>query len=213
MARVPAIKEVPMGTSNDQPQNVASISDEEKQSTLRKMVFSSFLGNFIEWFDYGSYSYFAAVIGAVFFPADDPLITFGTCVLKAVGFYAVLTFMPACLTDVLECDAGQATLITNILLAAYILFIFASGCISDKVGRKKMIIIAAADFVILTVPMFLLIGTMSFGLILVAKLVMNALLTINDGTQAFCIMAIALIVLICMILGHESSNRELGHIE
>ena len=76
-----------------------------------------------------------------------------------------------------------------------------------------MIIIAAADFVILTVPMFLLIGTMSFGLILVAKLVMNALLTINDGTQAFCIMAIALIVLICMILGHESSNRELGRIE
>ena len=59
------------------------------------------------------------------------LIAFGTCVLKAVGFYAVFTFMPACLTDVLECDAGQATLITNILLAAY-------TCSSSRAGASPI---------------------------------------------------------------------------
>ena len=31
------------------------ISEEEKHRTLKKVTFSSFLGNFIEWFDYASY--------------------------------------------------------------------------------------------------------------------------------------------------------------
>ena len=101
------------------------------------------------------------------------LIAFGTAVLNAIGFYAVLTFMPS--------SAGT---ITTITLVAYIFMIFLSGKISDKVGRKKMLIIAASGFIILTYPMFMLMGTMSFGLILLAELIMNALLTINDGTLA-----------------------------
>ena len=35
------------------------------------MTGSSFLGNFIEWFDYASYSYLATVIAMVFFPAEE----------------------------------------------------------------------------------------------------------------------------------------------
>ena len=35
---------------------------EEQGKTLRRVVVSSFLGNFIEWFDYASYSYFETVI-------------------------------------------------------------------------------------------------------------------------------------------------------
>lgn len=33
-----------------------------------KVALSSFLGNFIEWFDYATYTYFAVTIGMVFFP-------------------------------------------------------------------------------------------------------------------------------------------------
>lgn len=112
------------------------------------------------------------------------LIAFGTAVLNAIGFYAVLTFMPNYLEAVLGYDPGAATTITNITLVAYIFMIFISGKISDKVGRKKMLIIAASGFIVLTVPMFLLMGTLSFGMILLAELIMNALLTINDGTLA-----------------------------
>ena len=112
------------------------------------------------------------------------LIAFGTSMLNAIGFYAVLTFMPNYLEAVLLYDPASAGTITTILLFAYIAMIFISGKISDRVGRKKMLIIAAAGFIILTIPMFKLMGTMSFGLILIAELVMNALLTINDGTLA-----------------------------
>ena len=43
--------------------------DDEQQTMVRKVAVSSFMGNFIEWFDYASYSYFATVIATVFFPA------------------------------------------------------------------------------------------------------------------------------------------------
>ncbi|MBL1240134.1 MFS transporter, partial [Enterobacter hormaechei] len=32
---------------------------------------ASFIGNFIEWFDYASYGYLVTVIGHAFFPAAD----------------------------------------------------------------------------------------------------------------------------------------------
>ncbi|WP_442866942.1 MFS transporter [Actinomyces sp. B33] len=45
--------------------------DECHRQTLRRAASASFIGNFIEWFDYASYGYLATVIGIVFFPESD----------------------------------------------------------------------------------------------------------------------------------------------
>ena len=42
-----------------------------ERSTLRRAATASFMGNFVEWFDYAAYGYLAAVIAVVFFPATD----------------------------------------------------------------------------------------------------------------------------------------------
>ncbi|MBE4718081.1 MFS transporter, partial [Pseudarthrobacter sp. AB1] len=51
------------------------------------MVAASFIGNFVEWFDYAVYGYLAVTIAAVFFPESDPqtglLLTFA---LFAISF-------------------------------------------------------------------------------------------------------------------------------
>lgn len=112
------------------------------------------------------------------------LIAFGTAIMNAIGFYAVLTFMPNYLETVLGYDPASASLITNIVLIVYIVFIFISGRLSDKFGRKKLLTAAAAGFVILTLPCYLMMGTMQFGVILAAELIMAFLLTLNDGTLA-----------------------------
>ncbi len=112
------------------------------------------------------------------------LICFGSAMLNAIGFYAVLTFMPSYLETVLLYDATSAGTITTIVLLAYIAFIFASGWISDHFGRKKMLLIAACGFIVLTVPCYMLMGTMDFTIILAAELIMAILLCINDGTLA-----------------------------
>lgn len=49
----------------------ARVSHEDRKGTIRKVALSSFLGNFIEWFDYATYTYFAIQIGEMFFPSDS----------------------------------------------------------------------------------------------------------------------------------------------
>ena len=46
-------------------------SGPERYFALRRAATASFIGNFIEWFDYASYGYLAAVIGDTFFPDSD----------------------------------------------------------------------------------------------------------------------------------------------
>ena len=110
------------------------------------------------------------------------IISFGACVLNAVGFYAVLTYLPNYLETTLNYDPASASIITNIVLVVYIGFIFLSGRVSDRLGRKKMLIAACVGFIVLTIPAFMLLSTMNFAIILVVELVMCLLLTINDGT-------------------------------
>lgn len=110
------------------------------------------------------------------------IVSFGACVLNAVGFYAVLTYLPNYLEVTLNYDAASASLITTITLVVYIGFIFLSGRISDRFGRKRMLIGACIGFIVFTVPAFMLLGTLNFWTILIVELVMCLILTVNDGT-------------------------------
>lgn len=110
------------------------------------------------------------------------LVSFGACMLNAVGFYAVLTYLPNYLETVLLYDPSSASIITTVVLIVYIAFIFLSGRISDRFGRKKMLIAASVGFIVFTVPAFMLLGTLDFWTILFVELFMCLILTINDGT-------------------------------
>jgi MFS transporter, MHS family, proline/betaine transporter len=56
-------------------------------STLRRAIGASAIGNMTEWFDYGVYAYTATFIGQTFFPSDDPTAsTLGSLLVFAVSF-------------------------------------------------------------------------------------------------------------------------------
>lgn len=110
------------------------------------------------------------------------IISFGAATLNAVGFYTVLTYLPVYLETAVNMPASESSLITTICLVAYVLFIFGSGKLSDRFGRKKMLIIACVSFIVLTVPSFMLLNTGDFAIVLVVELILCAALTINDGT-------------------------------
>ena len=42
------------------------------KETRRRVIAASFIGNFVEWFDYAVYGYLAVTIAAVFFPESNP---------------------------------------------------------------------------------------------------------------------------------------------
>ena len=301
----------------------------EEQAVVRKVAVSSFLGNFIEWFDYASYSYFATTIALVFFPTDNHTVamlqTFGvfalSFILRPIGalfwgsygdkkgrkaalahsimFMSGASFLIGCLPSYSVIGVGAPILLLLLrmvqgfsasgeyagaatflgeyaptskrgiycslipastaigllagstlatlmaanmnssamvgwgwrvpfLLAgplglivlyirakladspvyqsmndaleskgaasadgqiaaksgmfAYVFMVFGMGHISDKFGRKKVLIGACVAFIVLTVPAFLILNTSQFWPVLLVELAMCATLTANDGT-------------------------------
>ena len=96
------------------------------------------------------------------------IISFGACMLNAVGFYTVLTYLPTYLSDTVGMAAAQSSTITTICLVLYVALVFGMGHISDMFGRKKVLI--------------MVLNTAQFWPVLIVELAMCATLTANDGT-------------------------------
>ncbi|MGW3492135.1 glycine betaine/L-proline transporter ProP [Streptomyces sp. NPDC001020] len=114
---------------------------------VRRAVKAAALGNAMEWFDFGVYSYIAVTLGKVFFPSGNPtaqlLSTFG-------AFAAAFLVRPL---------GGMVF-----------------GPLGDRVGRQKvlaltMIMMAAGTFAIGLIPSYAVIGVGAPILLLVARLV------------------------------------------
>ena len=119
----------------------------EEQALVRKVAVSSFLGNFIEWFDYASYSYFATTIALVFFPTDNHTVA----MLQTFGVFA-LSF---------------------ILRPIGALF---WGSYGDKKGRKaalahSIMFMSGASFLIGCLPSYSVIGVGAPILLLLLRMV------------------------------------------
>src|SRR5882672_5443642 len=56
-----------------------------KPAHTRRTIAAGMIGNLLEWYDFAIYGYFAATIGRVFFPAQDPVAQ----VLSAFGIFAL----------------------------------------------------------------------------------------------------------------------------
>nr|WP_061134454.1 MFS transporter [Caballeronia fortuita] len=110
------------------------------------------------------------------------LIAFGVTCLNAVAFYLVLSYMPTYLSTEMGKSETSSFIAATISLTAYIGLIFLMGAISDRVGRKSMLIGASILFAVLTVPLFKGLEGASFAMIVAIQIAFGALLTMNDGT-------------------------------
>lgn len=110
------------------------------------------------------------------------LLAAGAVLLNAAGFYVILSYMPTYLSEELGLDATMSFIATTIALITYIGFIFATGALSDRFGRKKVLIAASIAAIILTVPLFMVLSTMNFLLIVLVQILLGAALTLNDGS-------------------------------
>jgi len=117
------------------------------KSLLKRAVGAMAIGNAMEWFDFGVYSYIAVTLGKVFFPSSNPgaqlIATFGT-------FAAAFLVRPL---------GGMVF-----------------GPLGDRLGRKRvlavtMIMMAVGTFCIGLIPNYGRIGIFAPILLLVARLV------------------------------------------
>jgi MFS transporter, MHS family, proline/betaine transporter len=65
----------------------AEEKNREIRAAERRIVVAGLAGNVMEWYDFGTYGFFAAVIGSLFFPAHDPTVSLlASFAVFAVGF-------------------------------------------------------------------------------------------------------------------------------
>ncbi|MFO1139274.1 MAG: MFS transporter [Paracoccus sp. (in: a-proteobacteria)] len=116
-------------------------------AVLRKVLTASFIGNFVEWFDYASYGYFATVIAAVFFPEIAPQAAL------------LATFAVFAISFIIRPIGGIVW-----------------GSIGDRIGRKtalswSILIMSGATTVIALLPSYAQIGMLAPALLLVVRMV------------------------------------------
>lgn len=114
---------------------------------LRKPAVASFIGNFVEWFDYASYGYLASVIAVVFFPEGDKAVN----LMLAFAVFAI-SFLLRPIGAVFWGNWG------------------------DKYGRKRalswsILIMAASTFLISLLPAYASIGITAPILLLLLRMV------------------------------------------
>ncbi|MEV5846854.1 glycine betaine/L-proline transporter ProP [Streptomyces sp. NPDC051985] len=129
------------------PRTAAPAPTVTDPALVKRAVKAAALGNAMEWFDFGVYSYIAVTLGKVFFPSGNPtaqlLSTFG-------AFAAAFLVRP---------------------LGGLVF-----GPLGDRVGRQKvlavtMIMMAAGTFAIGLIPSYATIGVGAPILLLAARLV------------------------------------------
>lgn len=110
------------------------------------------------------------------------VVGFLVTLLNAVGFYLVLSYLPTYLAEEVGVSDTQAFWASTIQLALYIFFIFGMGMLSDRWGRKKVLIMASIMFAVFTVPIFMILGNSGFFMIVVGECLLALFLCMNDGT-------------------------------
>jgi len=118
--------------------------------------------------------------------ADNPgalLVCTGLVIAFNVADYMLLTYMPTYLGENLHFDHTTALLIVLAVMVVMMLLTVVMGRISDRVGRRRLIMAGAAGFLALSIPCFLLIQNLTIGAIAGGVLVLGIVLTCFTGTM------------------------------
>jgi MFS transporter, MHS family, proline/betaine transporter len=108
----------------------------------------------------------------------------GFVVLYNVAFYLVLTYTPTYLSATLGQDATQSDLTLVAIQVVMMLVIVPLGALSDRVGRKPMLIVASLGFTFLSVPAVWLCQIGAVWSVLLGIGVLGLLLTVIASTAS-----------------------------
>jgi MHS family proline/betaine transporter-like MFS transporter len=107
----------------------------------------------------------------------------GLVIIQNVGFYVVLSYMTTYFQDPLGFSPTAASLSTTITLLVGMALIPPLGALSDRVGRKPLLLASCIGYVVLTYPLFLLLNTGNLFAAILAQVALGALLAVFISTS------------------------------
>ncbi len=100
----------------------------------------------------------------------DILRIIGLSLAVNVGFYMIFVYAVSYLTDVMHVSTANAMDINTICMVVLVFCPIIAGFISDKIGRKPVLISGAVLLVVLAYPLFSLLHHTDYMMILAAQL-------------------------------------------
>lgn len=106
------------------------------------------------------------------------LVLAGFVVLLNVAFYLILGYMPTYLSGQLGHSTAQGNWMLVAIMALMLVAIPPMGALSDRVGRKPLLLTAAVGYTLLSVPAVMLLGLPNLILQFIGLAVLGLLLVI-----------------------------------
>ncbi|MGW0801992.1 MFS transporter [Nonomuraea sp. NPDC002799] len=106
---------------------------------------------------------------------------FGFTMLWTVAYFFFLTYLPTWLTDVAGVDAGVARASNLVGLVTLTVCIAGFGALSDRIGRKPLLLAAAAGFLVLSWPVMLLLRDGGAAGVFAGQIVIAVILAMFSG--------------------------------
>jgi len=97
------------------------------------------------------------------------IMSVGLVFLPAMGFYLLFVYLSSYMATLLSVPLRTALLINTISMLGIILVIPWVGLLSDKIGRKPVLMMGALGFIIFSYPLFILLQQAHFLALLVAQ--------------------------------------------
>jgi len=113
----------------------------------------------------------------------------GFVILLNVADYTLLTYMPTYLTQVLEISDTEALIVIIGVMLGMMVVIAPVGALSDRVGRKPLLLASAVGFLVLAYPAIALVSMrdplpVTAGMVILAVLLVLMLGTIGSALPA-----------------------------
>jgi MHS family proline/betaine transporter-like MFS transporter len=109
------------------------------------------------------------------------IVAFGYNVIQSVGYFTMLTFMPSFTSEVLKLPPAQAYLSNSIQLLVFVLLLPAMGALSDRIGRRPMLLAAPLFLMLATYPIFRFIIQGGLPTIILCQIVFGIVLAAYCG--------------------------------
>jgi MFS transporter, MHS family, proline/betaine transporter len=111
------------------------------------------------------------------------LICTGLVIAFNVADYMLLTYMPTYLSENLRFDHTLGLLIVLVVMVVMMAMTVVVGRLSDRVGRRRIIMAGSVGFLVLSIPAFLIIQSLTIPAILGGMLLLGLVLVCFTGTM------------------------------